>query len=141
MRLPLALPLSVALLAVGHAHAAEPAVAPPPPPLDTSAPPREPAMPPPADVAAPAPRPPGDLPEKVTLPPDADSAPAVSIRTEKNGDVVEEYRQNGRVTMVKVRPKVGIEYTMMDTNGDGRLDRSDSDAPVGPVYYTIYEWN
>ena len=141
MRLPLAMPLLLALVTTGSAHAVEPAVAPPPPPMDTTAPPREAALPP-IDTDAPPSRPPGDsLPQALTLPPEPGSAPAVSIRTEQNGDVVEEYRQNGRVTMVKVRPKVGIEYTMMDTNGDGRLDRSDSDGPVGPVYYTIYEWD
>ena len=81
------------------------------------------------------------LPEKIVEPPPPDAAPAVSIRTDGSGDVVEEYRQNGRLYMVKVRPTTGIPYTLMDTNGDGRLDQDDSEGPIRPVYYTLYEWN
>lgn len=81
------------------------------------------------------------LPEKIIEPPPPEAEPAVSIRTDgRTGDVVEEYRQNGKVYMVKVRPERGIPYTLMDTNGDGRLDESDGDGPVRPVYYTLYEW-
>ena len=80
------------------------------------------------------------IPEKILepLPPEAQAA--VSIRTDGNGDVVEEYRANGRIYMVKVRPLKGIPYTLQDTNGDGRLDSRDG-GPVRPVYYTLYEWN
>ncbi|MBB5207570.1 DUF2782 domain-containing protein [Chiayiivirga flava] len=127
------LPLLSCLLLAGAcaAQAAEPAPVPPPPPIDRDAPPREAAAAPPD----------GTLPDKIVLPPSDEAAPQVTIRSEDNGDTVEEYRINGQITMVKVRPKRGIPYTMMDTNGDGRLDRSDSNAPVGPVYYTIYEWD
>lgn len=138
MRHPILLLSALLLCGATFVHASEPAPALPPPPLDAEAPPREPAEPPAEPVQAP---PDDALPEKITLPPPPEAAPTVSIRTEDNGDTVEEYRQNGRVTMVKVRPKVGIPYTMMDTNGDGRLDRGDSNAPVAPVYYTIYEWD
>ena len=81
------------------------------------------------------------IPEKILepLPPEAQAA--VSIRTDGSGDVVEEYRANGRIYMVKVRPLKGIPYTLQDTNGDGRLDAKDGDGPVRPVYYTLYEWN
>lgn len=81
------------------------------------------------------------LPEKIVEPPPPDAAPTVSIRTDGSGDVVEEYRQNGKLYLVKVRPVRGVPYQMMDTNGDGRLDQDDSEGPVRPVYYTLYEWN
>ena len=82
------------------------------------------------------------LPEKIPGPTSPEAEPAVSIRTDgRTGDVVEEYRQNGRIYMVKVRPERGVPYTLMDTNGDGRLDDSDADGPVRPVYYTLYEWD
>ncbi|MBD8528167.1 DUF2782 domain-containing protein [Pseudomarimonas arenosa] len=87
------------------------------------------------------PRPADELPEKVTLPPPVEQAPAVKIRTVDNGDVVEEYRVNGRLTMVKVKPRNAPEYTLLDTNGDGRLDKKDAEGPVAPVYWTLYEWN
>ena len=89
------------------------------------------------------PRPPDDLPlpEKVLEPPSAEAAPAVSIRTDGSGDVVEEYRQNGQIYMVKVRPRIGAPYSLIDSNGDGKLDAQDGDGPVRPVYWTLYEWN
>lgn len=138
MRHSLILLCGVLLAGTCLAREVAPAPAPPPPPMDLKAPPLE-AAPPGADPASP---PPGAPPAgNLTIAPPPESAPTVSIRQEKNGDTVEEYRQNGQITMVKVTPKVGIPYTMMDTNGDGRLDRNDSDGPVGPVYYTLYEWN
>jgi hypothetical protein len=81
------------------------------------------------------------LPEKILTNPPPEAAPTVSIRTDGSGDVVEEYRLNGQIYMVKVRPPRGIPYTLMDTNGDGRLDSHDGDGPVRPVYWTLYEWN
>jgi Protein of unknown function (DUF2782) len=83
------------------------------------------------------------IPEKLPPPRNDKDAPAVSIRTGDNGDVIEEYRTNGKVTMVHIVPKNGVPYYLYDDNGDGRLDRTDADknATVSPVYYTIYEWN
>jgi uncharacterized protein (DUF4415 family) len=67
---------------------------------------------------------------------------SVRIRTNDNGDVVEEYRQGGRVNMVKVTPARGKPYYIMDNNGDGRLDRDDAEAAGGivPVSWIIAEW-
>lgn len=81
------------------------------------------------------------LPPKVELAPQPEDAPVVSIRRdESTGDVVEEYRQNGRIYMVKVTPQRGPSYSLIDTNGDGKLDKSDGEG-VRPVYWTIYEWD
>ncbi|MBK9495633.1 MAG: hypothetical protein BWZ07_01339 [Alphaproteobacteria bacterium ADurb.BinA280] len=81
------------------------------------------------------------LPPKVELTPTPEDAPVVSIRRdESTGDVVEEYRQNGRIYMVKVTPQQGPAYALIDTNGDGKLDKSDGEG-VRPVYWTIYEWD
>lgn len=81
---------------------------------------------------------PGDWPEKV--PPPDEPPPTVRIRRIKD-DVVIEYRRGGRLWMVRVEPKNGVPYHLIDTNGDGRLDRADSDLPIRPVYYTIYAWD
>ena len=94
----------------------------------------------PGQTATP-PRSAAPLPEKIRAPDDVSNIPAVKIHTRDNGDVVEEYRHNGRLYMVKVTPPGGIPYTLMDTNGDGLLDKSDAEGPVAPVYYTIYRWN
>lgn len=80
------------------------------------------------------------IPPKVQPPPEQDT-PAVSIRTQDNGDRVEEYRQNGRLYMVKVTPDRAPPYYLLDTNGDGRLDSKDGEGRVAPVYWTIYEWD
>jgi hypothetical protein len=80
------------------------------------------------------------IPPKVQ-PPDDDGIPQVSIRTQDNGDRVEEYRQNGKLYMVKVTPRNAPPYYLLDTNGDGRLDAKDGEGRVAPVYWTIYEWD
>ena len=69
------------------------------------------------------------------------AAPTVTIRDTESGDRVEEYRQNGKIFMVRVTPKRGVPYTLYDDDADGRLDRSDAEKnDISPVYYTIYEW-
>jgi hypothetical protein len=61
-----------------------------------------------------------------------------SVRTEANGDVVSEYRVAGQLRMVKVQPAHGPTYYMIDSNDDGRLDRTKGE--VSPVYYKLYSW-
>jgi hypothetical protein len=55
-------------------------------------------------------------------------------------DTVEEYRENGRIWMIKIVPQRGPTQTFMDTDGSGRLARDPNEGPVSPVYYTLYEW-
>jgi hypothetical protein len=64
----------------------------------------------------------------------------VAVRTEANGDVIEEYRLAGQLRMVKVTPSRGPAYYLMDENGDGRLDKSKGEGPVSPVYWKLYGW-
>ena len=64
----------------------------------------------------------------------------VAVRTEDNGDVIEEYRLAGQLRMVKVTPSRGPAYYLMDENGDGRLDKSKGEGPVSPVYWKLYGW-
>jgi hypothetical protein len=94
-----------------------------------------------ATATAPAPK---DVPMPPTAPPPAaeDNAPTVTIRSGANGDRVEEYRQGGKVFMVKITPLRGKPYYLYDDDRNGRLDRSDADrVSVSPVYWTIYEWD
>lgn len=91
--------------------------------------------------ATPAPREEPPLPPKVQAPPSEEAAPTVNIRRDaESGDVVEEYRQDGRLYMVKVTPRSGPSYELLDTDGDGKLNRGDFEG-VRPVYWTLYEWN
>ena len=74
-------------------------------------------------------------------PADVDLANAqVAVRTEKNGDTIEEYRVAGNLRMVKVTPARGAAYYLYDSDGDGRLDKSKDNVDVSPVYWKLYGW-
>ena len=62
-----------------------------------------------------------------------------TVRTEANGDVVTEYRIDGRLRALKVEPSRGATYYLFDRDGDGVVD-SDRDG-VSPVYFKLFEWN
>ena len=89
------------------------------------------------DPAAPPPIPP--IPAKV---PGEELEPSVII-TEREGQRVEEYKQNGRTYMVKITPVKGPAYYYLDEDGDGELELRESDRklnPVQPVYWKLAEW-
>jgi hypothetical protein len=96
------------------------------------------------DLEKPPPLPPVDA-EEMPLPPkvqDEQLEPTVTIREEEER-LIEEYRMNGQIYMVKITPKGGIPYYYIDTDGDGRLELDmDQRAlnPVQPVYWKIKEW-
>ena len=60
---------------------------------------------------------------------------------QQGDDNVEEYREKGRLRMLRIIPRTGPEQIYLDNNGDGRLERDPTDGPVAPVYFTIYQWN
>ncbi len=68
------------------------------------------------------------------------SSDAVTSRTE-GGDRIEEFREKGRLRMIRIVPQNGPEQIYMDANNNGRLDRDPRDGPVSPVYFTIYQWD
>ena len=86
-----------------------------------------------------------DVPIPKKQPPPAgsdDAVPSVTIRTADNGDRVEEYREAGKVYMVRIVPVRGKPYYLYDDDRNGRLDRSDADRhTIAPVYWTLYEWD
>lgn len=95
-----------------------------------------------AQAQPPQPVPEEPLPEKVPPLPSEDDIPTVNIRRDADtGDVVEEYRINGQLYMVKVTPRRGPSYYIRDTTGNGRLDRTDDLNRVRPVYFKLYEWD
>jgi len=100
------------------------------------------------DLETPPPIPPEDAtaaPGDVPIPPkiqDEQIEPTVTIR-EEEGRMIEEYRMNGRVYMVKVTPKGGVPYYYIDDDGDGTLELDVSRQamePVQPVYWKVKEW-
>ncbi len=116
-----------------YAQEEDPAAPPPLPPIDAK--PSAPAVTPDDE---------GDVP----LPPKVmdDSAliePTVQIRRDDDDNLIEEYRSEGRVYMVKVTPKTGIPYYYIDDDGDGVLELAEGDAaayPVKPAMWKIKEW-
>lgn len=85
--------------------------------------------------------------EDVPIPPKVQEEqiePTVTIREEEER-LIEEYRMNGRLYMVKVTPKKGgVPYYYVDTNGDGKLELDvDQQAmnPVQPVHWKVLEWD
>lgn len=60
-------------------------------------------------------------------------------RTEANGDVITEYRVDGRLRTLRVEPSRGATYYLYDRDGDGVVD-SERDG-VSPVYFKLFEWN
>jgi hypothetical protein len=64
----------------------------------------------------------------------------VSVRTNANGDTIEEYRHNGSVYMVRITPKHGVTQTYRYDSPDGNLMHDPKLGPVSPVYYDIYQW-
>ena len=74
-------------------------------------------------------------------PPDVDLTGAErAVRTEPNGDVIEEFRVAGQLRMVKVTPARGPAFFLIDDNGDGRADRSRGNSSISPVYWKLFGW-
>ncbi len=67
--------------------------------------------------------------------------PEVTI-IQRREQTVEEYRINGQLYMVKVTPRKGFPYYLLDTDGDGDLDsRQDELSPRMMVpHWVILRW-
>lgn len=85
------------------------------------------------------------LPDPQPLPPKEEPPemppPTVTIRREE-GKTVEEYSINGNVYMVRVTPEDAPPYVLVDTDGDGQLQRTDSEIGphVLPPHWVLFEW-
>ncbi len=66
------------------------------------------------------------------------SAADVAVRTQSNGDVIEEFRMGGQLRMVRVTPFRGAPYYLVDRDGSGKLQPEDRN--VSPVYWELYRW-
>lgn len=69
--------------------------------------------------------------------PEASDEPEVTI-VKQTELTIEEYRANGRVYMIKVTPKVGAPYYLVDDRGDGKFARQESmDSGFRPPRWII----
>ena len=89
-------------------------------------------------AAAPSDRPPALTPVP-DGPPGSDDAPAVTIKPSGQGKV-EEYRANGKLYMLKVTPKAGKPYFLVDPRGDGRFERQETLPGLQPPQWVVKEF-
>lgn len=82
------------------------------------------------------------LPEPPPPPPGYEPDPALEPQVtilRRGEDTVEEYRINGRLYMVKVTPRHGTPYYLIDRQGDGVFHRQDSlSTDVRPPMWVIF---
>jgi hypothetical protein len=80
-------------------------------------------------------------PQLEPIPDDGASVePEVTIRDEAE-QRVEEYRINGRLYMVKITPKVGPAYYLVDEKGEGSFTRYDGmDTGLKVPRWVILKW-
>lgn len=63
--------------------------------------------------------------------------PQVTTRSE-NGETIQEYRINNKLYMMRVTPKHGAPYVLMDQKGDGTFTRLDS--PITEGNLRVPQW-
>ena len=92
-----------------------------------------------AVAVTPSDRPPGLRPVP-DGPPGPEDAPAVTIKPSPQGRVIE-YRANGRLYMLKIIPRVGKPYYLIDNRGDGQFARQERlDSGMRPPMWVIKEF-
>jgi len=68
-----------------------------------------------------------------------DNAPVTITR--QTDPVVEEYRVGGKLYMIKVTPKIGAPYYLVDDRGDGKFARQESlDTGFRPPRWVIHKF-
>ncbi len=93
-------------------------------------------------VAVGADQPPGlqALPPPLLDANDAMGEPQVTI-TKQTEQTVEEYRVGGKLYMIKITPKGGKPYYLVDDRGDGKFSRQESlDSGLRPPRWTIHSF-
>ncbi len=93
-----------------------------------------------AQPQPPAPQPVPPPPPMNASTPDADLEPPVTIIKQAE-QTIEEYRANGKLYMIKIIPKIGAPYYLVDDRGDGKFSRQEGlDSGVRPPRWTIHKF-
>lgn len=84
------------------------------------------------------------LPEPPPPPPGLELDPALEPQvtiTKRGEDTVEEFRLNGRLYMMRVTPRHGVPFYLVDNRGDGNFSRMDHlDSGVRPPMWVIHRF-
>ena len=83
--------------------------------------------------------PPPPLPEE---PQKSTDIPEPEVRIIRKKDrVIEEYSINGQIRYIKIIPTMGPAYYMVDTDGDGEVDRRFNDLENPPInQWILFKW-
>lgn len=82
----------------------------------------------------------GDTDQEVGAVDQAGVEPQVTI-VQKGGERMEEYRLGGQLYMVKITPKKGPPYYLIDVDGDGNLETRRNDQMPGSVpTWVLFRW-
>lgn len=67
--------------------------------------------------------------------------PEVTIK-QRGDEVIEEYRVNGQLYMVKITPQIGPSYYLIDRDGDGRMEARMSDIYDDTIVpqWVLFSW-
>lgn len=86
------------------------------------------------------------VPEPPTLPDPVESGEAIEPEVtiiQREDRVIEEYRINGNLYMIKIIPSVGKPYFLIDHDGDGRME-SRRDGIYGDIavpQWVLFSWD
>ena len=81
-----------------------------------------------------------DLPPPVMDNNEPTDEPQVTITTQTE-QTVEEFRAAGKLYMIKITPKVGKPYYLVDERGDGKFSRQESlDSGIRPPRWVILKF-
>jgi hypothetical protein len=70
----------------------------------------------------------------------SDNEPEVTI-TKQSEETVEEFRAGGKLYMIKITPKIGPPYYLVDELGDGKFSRQESlDSGFRPPRWVIHRF-
>ena len=64
--------------------------------------------------------------------------PDITVRQEEDR-TVREYRVNGQLYAIEIKPKVGPSYFLVDDDGDGDFRRSDNERIAIP-HWVLVSW-
>lgn len=85
------------------------------------------------------------VPDVPDMPPPVESGetmePDVTI-IKRGKDTIEEYRVHNRLYMIKVKPAIGPEYYLIDSDGDGTMDHRRGTVEEGMriPQWVLFSW-
>ena len=85
--------------------------------------------------------PPPPLPDKSQVEEQSGFQPEPQVSIIQKGDeTITEYRLNGKLYMVKVQPKVGPAYYLLDEAGNGQMKRFEGKPNLKPPMWVLFKF-